>query len=73
MVQPHVSLEAFNHIAKMFDVRDLVRCDKYSLDYLKGVQDVVDALRLLMDNTDAFNFINPTKPINMEDKNGLYL
>ena len=72
MVQPHISLEAFNHISKMFDVRDLVRCDKYSLDYLKGVQDVVDALRILMDDTD-FNFINPTKPINMEDKNGLYL
>lgn len=72
MVQPHVSLEAFNHIAKMFDVRDLVRHDKYSLDYLRGVQDVVDALRILTDNTD-FNFINPTKPNNMEDKNGLYL
>ena len=72
MVQPHVSLEAFNHISKMFDVRDLVRYDKYSLDYLKGVQDVVDALRILTDNTD-FNFINPTKPNNMEDKNGLYL
>ena len=74
MVQPHVSLEAFNHISKMFDVRDLVRCDKYTLDYLRGVQDVVDALRTLtIDNTDVFNFINPTKPINMEDKNGLYL
>lgn len=72
MVQPHVSLEAFNHISKMFDVRDLVRYDKYSLDYLKGVQDVVDALRILTDDTD-FNFINPTKPNNMEDKNGLYL
>lgn len=72
MVQPHVSLEAFNHISKMFDVRDLVRHDKYSLDYLKGVQDVVDALRILTDDTD-FNFINPTKPDNMEDKNGLYL
>ena len=68
----HVSLEAFNHIAKMFDVRDLVRHDRYSLDYLRGVQDVVDALRILTDNTD-FNFINPTKPNNMEDKNGLYL
>lgn len=72
MVQPHVSLEAFNHISKMFDVRDLVRHDKYSLDYLKGVQDVVDALRILTDDTDI-NFINPTKPDNMEDKNGLYL
>lgn len=72
MVQPHVSLEAFNHISKMFDVRDLIRHDKYSLDYLKGVQDVVDALRSLTDNTD-FNFINPTKPNSMEDKNGLYL
>lgn len=70
----HVSLdEAFNHISKMFDVRDLVRHDKYSLDYLRGVQDVVDALRSLTDNTD-FNFINPTNPNNMEDKNhGLYL
>ena len=72
MVQPHVSLEAFNHISKMFDVRDLVRHDRYSLDYLRGVQDVVDALRILTDNTD-FNFINPTKPNNMEDKNGLSL
>ena len=71
MVQPHVSLEAFNHISKMFDVRDLVRHDRYTLDYLKGVQDVVDALRLLTDNTDAFNSINPTT--SMEDKNGLYL
>lgn len=70
MVKPHVSLEAFNHISKMFDVRDLVRHDKYSLDYLKGVQDVVDALRILTDNTD-FNSINHTN--NMEDKNGLYL
>ena len=73
MVNPHVSLEAFNHISKMFDVRDLVRHDRYTLDYLKGVQDVVDALRILTDNTDDFNFINTTKPINMEDKNGLYL
>lgn len=74
MVQPHVSLEAFNHISKMFDVRDLVRHDRYTLDYLKGVQDVVDALRTLtIDNTDVFNSINPTKPINMEDTNGLYL
>ena len=72
MVQPHVSLEAFNHISKMFDVRDLVRHDRYTLDYLKGVQDVVDALRTLtnVDNT-IFNSINPTT--NMEDKNGLYL
>lgn len=71
MVKPLVSLnEAFNHIAKMFDVRDLVRCDKYSLDYLKGVQDVVDALHSLADNTD-FNPINHTT--NMEDINGLYL
>ena len=74
MVQPHVSLEAFNHISKMFDVRDLIRHDKYSLDYLKGVQDVVDALRTLaLDNTDVFNSINTTKTTNMEDKNGLYL
>ena len=72
MVQPHVSLEAFNHISKMFDVRDLVRHDRYTLDYLRGVQDVVDALRTLtIDNTDAFNTVNPTN--NMEDKNGLYL
>ena len=72
MVQPHVSLEAFNHISKMFDVRDLVRHDRYTLDYLKGVQDVVDALHTLtIDNTDAFNSINHTT--NMEDKNGLYL
>lgn len=71
MVQPHVSLEAFNHISKMFDVRDLVRHDRYTLDYLKGVQDVVDALRALTD-TDAFNSINPAT--NMEDTNhGLYL
>lgn len=72
MVQPHVSLEAFNHISKMFDVRDLVRHDKYSLDYLRGVQDVVDALRILTDNTD-FNTINHTNLNSMEDKNGLYL
>ena len=72
MVQPHVSLEAFNHISKMFDVRDLVRHDRYTLDYLKGVQDVVDALRTLTD-TDAFNSINTTNTTNMEDKNGLYL
>lgn len=72
MVQPHVSLEAFNHISKMFDVRDLVRHSQYTLDYLRGVQDVVNALRTLtIDNTDAFNPINPTT--NMEDKNGLYL
>ena len=72
MVQPHVSLEAFNHISKMFDVRDLVRCDRFTLDYLRGVQDVVDALRTLtIDNTDVFNSINHTT--NMEDKNGLYL
>ena len=72
MVQPHVSLnEAFNQISKMFDVRDLVRCDKYSLDYLKGVQDVVDALRTLTIDNTVFNSINPTT--NMEDKNGLYL
>ena len=75
MVQPHVSLEAFNHIAKMFDVRDLVRHDRYTLDYLKGVQDVVDALRTLtIDNTDVFNPLNPTTTNNMEDTNhGLYL
>ena len=73
MVQPHVSLEAFTFISKMFDVRDLVRCDKYTLDYLRGVQDVVDALRTLMDNADAFNSINHPNPNNMEDKNGLYL
>lgn len=73
MVQPHVSLEAFNHIAKMFDVRDLVRHDKYSLDYLRGVQDVVDALRTLTIDNTFFNSINPTKTNNMEDKNGLYL
>ena len=73
MVQPHVSLEAFNHISKMFDVRDLVRHDRYTLDYLKGDQDVVDALRALTDNTDAFNPINHTNPNSMEDKNGLYL
>lgn len=72
MVQPHVSLEAFNHISKMFDVRDLVRCDRYTLDYLKGVQDVVDALRTLTD-TDTFNSINTTNPNNREDRNGLYL
>lgn len=74
MVQPHVSLEAFNHISKMFDVRDLVRHDKYTLEYLRGVQDVVDALRTLtIDNTAAFNSINTTTN-NMEDTNhGLYL
>ena len=66
MVQPHVSLDTFNHISKMFDVRDLVRCDRFTLDYLKGVQDVVDALRTLtIDNTDVFNSINHTT--NMED------
>ena len=72
MVQPHVSLEAFNHISKMFDVRDLVRHDKYTLEYLRGVQDVVDALRTLtnVDNT----VFNPTTTNNMEDTNhGLYL
>lgn len=73
MVQPHVSLEAFNHISKMFDVRDLVRCDKYTLDYLRGVQDVVDALRTLTIDNTVFNPINHTTN-NMEDKNhGLYL
>lgn len=74
MVQPYVSLEAFNHISKMFDVRDLVRHDKYTLEYLRGVQDVVDALRTLtnVDNT-VFTPINPTTN-NMEDTNhGLYL
>ena len=73
MVQPHVSLEAFNHISKMFEVRDLVRCDKYTLDYLRGVQDVVDALRTLTIDNTVFNPINHTTN-NMEDKNhGLYL
>ena len=73
MVQPHVSLEAFNHISKMFDVRDLVRCDKYTLDYLRGVQDVEDALRTLTIDNTVFNPINHTTN-NMEDKNhGLYL
>lgn len=76
MVQPHISLEAFNHISKMFDVRDLVRHDKYTLEYLRGVQDVVDALRTLtnVDNT-VFNPINHTiNPNNMEDtSHGLYL
>lgn len=72
MVQPHVSLEAFNHISKMFDVRDLVRHDKYTLEYLRGVQDVVDALRTLTIDNTVFNSINPTT--NMEDTNhGLYL
>lgn len=71
MVQPHVSLEAFNHISKMFDVRDLVRHDRYTLDYLRGVQDVMDALRTLtIDNT----VFNSTTTNNMEDTNhGLYL
>lgn len=69
MVQPHVSLEAYNHISKMFDVRDLVRHGKYTLDYLRGVQDVVDALRTLtIDNTTVFNPNNHTTN-NMEDKN----
>ena len=73
MVQPHVSLEAFNHISKMFDIRDLVRHDKYTLDYLRGVQDVVDALRTLTIDNTVFNPINPTTN-NMEDKNhGFYL
>ena len=73
MVQPHVSLEAFNHISKMFDVRDLVRCDKYTLDYLRSVQDVVDALRTLTIDNTVFIPINHTTN-NMEDKNhGLYL
>lgn len=75
MVQPHVSLEAFNHISKMFDVRDLVRHDKYTLDYLRGVQDVVDALRTLTIDNIVFNPINhTTNPNNMEDNShGLYL
>lgn len=79
MVQPHVSLEAFNHISKMFDVRDLVRHDKYTLDYLRGVQDVVDALRTLTIDNTVFNSLNHAtnnnnNNINMEDKNhGLYL
>lgn len=73
MVQPHVSLEAFNHISKMFDVRDLVRHDKYTLEYLRGVQDVVDALRTLAVDNTVFNPLNHTTN-NMEDKNhGLYL
>lgn len=75
MVQPHVSLEAFNHISKMFDVRDLVRHDKYTLEYLRGVQDVVDALRTLTIDNTVFNPLNhTTNPNNMEDTNhGLYL
>ena len=74
MVQPHISLEAFNHISKMFDVRDLVRHDRYTLDYLRGVQDVVDALHALTVDNTVFNSINnPTNTTNMEDKNGLYL
>lgn len=74
MVQPHVSLEAFNHISKMFDVRDLVRHGKYTLDYLRGVQDVVDALHTLTIDNTVFNPLNhTTNPNNMEDKNGLYL
>lgn len=75
MIQPHVSLEAFNHISKMFDVRDLVRHDKYTLDYLRGVQDVVDALRTLVIDNTVFNPINhTTNPNNMEDtSHGLYL
>lgn len=73
MVQPYVSLEAFNHISKMFDVRDLVRHDKYTLEYLRGVQDVVDALRTLTIDNTGFNPLNHTTN-NMEDKNhGLYL
>lgn len=75
MVQPHVSLEAFNHISKMFDVRDLVRHDKYTLEYLRGVQDVVDALRTLTIDNTVFNPTNhTTNPNNMEDNShGLYL
>lgn len=75
MVQPHVSLEAFNHISKMFDVRDLVRHDRYTLDYLRGVQDVVDALRTLTIDNTVFNPLNnTTNSNNMEDtSHGLYL
>ena len=73
MVQPHVSLEAFNLISKMFDVRDLVRHDKYTLEYLRGVQDVVDALHTLTIDNTVFNPTNHTTN-NMEDTNhGLYL
>ena len=75
MVQPRISLEAFNHISKMFDVRDLVRHGKYTLDYLRGVQDVVDALNTLTIDNTVFNPLNhTTNPNNMEDtNNGLYL
>lgn len=75
MIPPHVSLEAFNHISKMFDVRDLVRHNRYTLDYLRGVQDVVDALRALTVDNIVFNPLDhTTNSNNMEDNShGLYL
>lgn len=45
-----ISKDTLEELENTYDIRMMIRNEKYSRDYLKGIQDVLSTLKVIYDN-----------------------
>lgn len=45
-----ISKDTLEDLENTYDIREMIRNEKYSRDYLKGVQDVLSTLKVIFNN-----------------------
>lgn len=64
-----ISKDTLEELENTYDIREMIRNEKYSRDYLKGIQDVLSTLKVIFNNQykegteGTTSVIKPSNPV----------